>query len=171
MNIVKYKHFGINATEQDLIDFKKLKTKHQKDDFIKQYAARFTNYNVLTECDVLSLLLGISIACRDHATIDEILSQDHGNILTCTDGTHYSPLSSALYSGDEKIFESIKKYITKYKPTKTDCDPEDQPNILTVLKFPQKENLTTKECIDTYLEPLYTNASIFVDFLNSQTDY
>ena len=124
-----------------------------------------------TKNDSYSLLLDIAIRTRDHETMSEILSESRGQILTCVDPFSYSPISSALYQGDEKILKLIKSYINTSirESDKTYCDEEDLQNILTVMRYPQTE-LTATDCVEMYLKPLYIDTSKFTELLNAFDD-
>ncbi len=106
--------------------------------------------------------------CEDHKTISDILSTNRGQILTCEDGSGYSPITLSLYYGDDLILNLIKKYINKYiqDNDKTICDQKDVLNILTVLRFPQCD-LNPNDCLNFFLKPLFSNITPFTELIDS----
>lgn len=53
---------------------------------------------------------------------------------------------------------------------KTECDEEDKNNIMTVMRFPQIEDLDANDCVHIYLKPLYNNIDPFLELLKSFSD-
>lgn len=171
------KQMVINAIEQDLKEFQEAQDKKLfvkkfidkgRDDYIKHTEKKHDakSYNVSSDEHVYSLLLIAAIRFNDIATVKHILSDDHGNILTFTDALGYSPLSCTLYSGNTIVLNQIKAYIEKNKLSKVVCNEDDKACILTVMQYPQFENLTKTDYIEL-LGPLYEDLTPFMDLLET----
>lgn len=139
-----------------------------KDEYDKKKLPCDVDYNISNNNDIYTLLLRAAIALNKEDIVEKILSQDHGNILTQPDATSYSPLSQTLYSGKKSILNKIKNYIDQYKDNfiKIKCEEDDKANIITIMRYPQFENLT-KEFYKELLEPLYNDISPFTDLLDT----
>jgi ankyrin repeat protein len=178
--------FVINAIKDDLNDFKEAAKNPDKltefmQKFIKNTKEKYEahskvsmapNYNISTNEEVYTLLLRAAISFKREDIVSEILSENHGNILTHPDATSYSPLSSTLYSGNQGILSKIKDYINKRDNNfkKTECEEDDKANILTIMRYPKFEDFT-REDYQEILEPLYIDISPFKELLDSFEDY
>lgn len=147
-------HFEICIYRDELECFWK-----NKRDFIQKYQKSHTN---LSQENIYSLLLNTAIVLEQTEIVRYILQKVHSqNLLTHVDGSNYSPISNALNSGNKDILELVKKYIKNHEivPIST-IDPVDYENLLTLMKFPQFEEITLSSYYNDYLVPLYSKESL-----------
>lgn len=166
--------YGINAIKSDIIEFKQLNSKEEEVNFIKNFIQMCKREDessrVEHESDVYTLLLISAIVLSEIDIVEKILTTNCGNILTSCDSTGYSVISRTLYSGDINILSAVRTYVKSYIKGKSElkltCNPEDQATILTIMRYPQFEDMNKSVYLEI-LEPLYSDISKFVELLDT----
>jgi hypothetical protein len=135
---------------------------------IDLFLLKYSNNNIPPYV-LMSLLLNSSIGLTQMSIIINIstiiknkFSDNIHSILTLTDSSGFSVLSSVLSEGDLKILHIVEDLIStiNYPIQKIDCLENEINNFDTFISCPQFDNLSVNWIIETLIKPFYTEKSI-----------